>query len=84
MPDEHSHITFLFYLNLEHEVIKTFNTTDSTTIVDWSRVGSDNRLPYTYTNVSIDEIKNLHKSKSFFARKFDKTCNLKYLEKLIS
>jgi len=81
VPDEHSYITYLFYLNLQDELKITKNLPESaTTYTNWR----DHEFfchPKSYDNINIDEILKLWKAHCFFGRKFNKGC--KGLNKLI-
>lgn len=96
IADEHCYITYLHYLNLDHEIIKTTNAAENaTTFTNWLGVGGY-RYPYlikqkcsdnlkNYTSISNSEILYLINSPCLFGRKFLRECELpllaKYLEK---
>ena len=79
-PDEHSHITYLYYNKLDNEIIKTTDSKyDATTFTNW-----DNNYLKNYDSIGINEIILLYNSPCFFGRKFIKNCkNLKLLYQLI-
>jgi len=69
-PDEHSHITYLFYKKLDNEIIKTNNSKyDATTFTNWDHNGLKN-----YDYIDTNELLLLYKSPCFFGRKFIKNC----------
>ena len=69
-PDEHSHITYLFYNKLDKEIIKTIDAKyEATTFTNWI----DNILT-NYSSIDSNEIIKLYNSPCFFGRKFIKNC----------
>jgi hypothetical protein len=79
-PDEHSHISYLYYKKLDNEIIKTYDANyDATTYIMWI---NDNLI--NYDNINNNELLLLYNSKCFFGRKFTKNCkNLDLLNNLI-
>ena len=83
--DEHIHITILYYLNLEDELILTPNTSYSgaTTFAAWSdmddyKVYNDSikQNSYTYIHICKEEIDVLINGKCLFGRKFNPDCKV--------
>ena len=91
IPDEIVYITLIHHNNLQNEIIITPNlASDAVIFTAWSdmsnyKLFSNSKLikntPNTYKYICPEELKYLIKSKSLFARKFDKQC--KGLENLI-
>ena len=79
-PDEHSHISYLYYNKLDSEIIKTYDASfDATTYILWV-----NRNLTNYDNITNDELLTLYNSPCFFGRKFTKNCkNLDLLYNII-
>jgi len=76
-PDEHSHITYLFYNKLDNEIIKTFDAKyEATTFTNWFGNSLTN-----YSTIDFKEIIKLYNSPCFFGRKFLKNC--KNINKLL-
>ena len=69
-PDEHSHITYLFYNKLDNEIIKTVDSKyDATTFTNWNGNNLTN-----YSSINLKELIKLYNSPCFFGRKFLKNC----------
>ena len=80
-PDEHSYITYLFYNNLDNEIIKTTDGINAKTYVNWL----DNSLVKYYNYIDKNNLYNIYNSPCFFARKFKKNfTNIDILYPLIS
>jgi hypothetical protein len=96
--DEHCYITYLHYLNLEHEIIKTINATETaTTFTNW--LGVDGyRYSYqysysmkhkysdnlkNYSSISTSELLYLINAPCLFGRKFLRECKLPLLKKYL-
>jgi hypothetical protein len=70
-PDEHSHITYLFYNKLDNEIIKTYDAKyEATTFTNWI----DNTFLTNYEVIKENELVKLYNSPCFFGRKFLKNC----------
>ena len=79
-PDEHSHISYLYYKKLDNEIIKTYDASyDATTYTMWI-----NHNLINYDNITNEELLILYNSKCLFGRKFTKNCkDLNLLNNLI-
>lgn len=83
--DEHCYITKLFNEKLEKELMLTnHKTVDATTFINWCdmeyKYKSESGLK-KYTYISKEELEYIVKSKSLFARKFEKECKSIYEDK---
>ena len=83
--DEHIHITILYYLNLEDELIVTPNTcySGATTFTAWEDMAdfkaykdSIKQNSYTYIHICKEEIDDLINGKCLFGRKFKPECKV--------
>ena len=94
--DEHCYITYIYYKNLQNEIIATYKSyNESTTFTNWGNPNSNYIYKYekcalkNYTSITLDELTYLLDSKCLFGRKFRKLC-LKsfnpsiYLDKITS
>jgi len=71
-PDEHSHISYLVYKNLDNELIKTQSAKyDAKTFTNWNNEGTQ---LHNYDIISDEELLLLINSPCFFGRKFTKNC----------
>lgn len=76
VPDEHSHITFLSYRKLMPET-KNYKVTFTNWLLD-------NGTLKNYSYISPKEIEEIYKSEHLFGRKFNRDCDLSYLNRLIN
>jgi len=73
-PDEHCYITNIYRYNLQDEIITTEGfKCEATTFVDHTPFHCH---PKSFNEISDNDLIYLLQSKSLFARKFDKECNL--------
>lgn len=87
--DEHCYITYLYYLGIQNELILTYCASNSaTTFTNWPHVKYmySHRNPNikNYETISAEEVLYLLGSKCLFGRKFDISCDLRLLHKLIA
>ena len=83
--DEHIHISILYYLNLENELILTPNTcySGATTFTAWEDMAdfkaykdSIKQNSYTYIHICKEEMDDLINGKCLFGRKFKPECKV--------
>jgi hypothetical protein len=92
--DEHCYITYLYYLGLEHEIVKTMDAAENaTTFTNWPGVGgymypclitkkeTDNLK--NYLSISTSELLYLINSPCLFGRKFLRECRLPLLKRYL-
>lgn len=85
VPDEHCYITYIFYKNLQDEIITTPNIAkDATTFTNWQ--GMDYKYPShiglkNYSSITKNELEYLLNSKSLFGRKFTRECITSFINK---
>ena len=76
-PDEHCYISYIFYSNLQHEIIVPDSHRLPTTFTNWNENSSDkdfiNGLK-NYKSISANELIYLLESSHLFGRKFSKEC----------
>jgi hypothetical protein len=84
-PEEYYYITYINLLNLNDEIITTFNTANTaTTFTNW--VGMDYKFPNdrgvkNYATISKEEIEYLLHSECLFGRKFNRECITCFINK---
>jgi len=87
-PDEHGHITNIFYHNLENEIITTPNIADgATTFINWQGMNYKYPSKYclkNYDYITKEELLYLMQSKSFFGRKFNEECISLYIPEFLN
>lgn len=79
-PEEHAHLTYLYYAGLDYEIVKSDNSpTEATTFTNWSDMNykyPSMRGIKNYEFISQEELSYLLSKPCLFGRKFNKECNL--------
>lgn len=88
--DEHCYVTYLHYLKLENQLVKTYNLAEgATTFTNWSDVNylygykSKSTNLKNYTSIESDELLHLIKSPCLIGRKFLEECDLSRLKTIL-
>ncbi len=81
VPDEHAHITFLYYNHLHNEIKKTHKDDENTTYTFW--YDHRDNSPQEYLSISNDDVTKLVNTPCLFGRKFNKNCKLDFLAAMI-